>query len=109
MVLYLFIYFTADPANPLPRISVAIFIPIASLLTLIWRFSYIKLFTASLFRRRVLIVGAGKAGKTITEIVAKASPAPFELIGLIDDDPDKSNLEILDYQIIGTRNQIRTY
>jgi exopolysaccharide biosynthesis polyprenyl glycosylphosphotransferase len=39
--------------------------------------------------RRVLIVGAGKAGHTLVDVYQKLNPPPFKLIGFIDDDPAK--------------------
>jgi hypothetical protein len=52
-----------DP-NSLPRIAVGAFLVLASFLTLGWRAIYIRLYTSSGLMRRVLIVGAGKAGHT---------------------------------------------
>ena len=47
--LYLFLYFTATPRT-LPRRGVASFFVAATLLTLIWRFTYIRLFTLPSFQ-----------------------------------------------------------
>ena len=98
-ILYLLIYFTSEP-NSLPRRGVAFFIIINALLILIWRILYIKIFTAPQFLRRVLIIGAGKAGHTLVNIIASQSPKPFNLIGLIDDDHQKIGTKIGDYEVL---------
>ncbi|GAB4541701.1 MAG: exopolysaccharide biosynthesis polyprenyl glycosylphosphotransferase [Anaerolineales bacterium] len=77
-----------DPTS-LPRIGVGAFLILASALTLLWRGVYIRLYTSSGLMRRVLIVGAGKAGGTLAEAYRKLSPPPFLLIGFIDDDVKK--------------------
>ena len=97
-VLYLVVYFTSDPTS-LPRRGVAVFIGAAALLTLLWRFLYIRIFTASEFMRRVLIVGAGRAGSRLAKIIQGIYPPPFYLVGLIDDDPAKAGETVAGYPI----------
>ncbi len=63
LVFYALIFiFNQDPTSSLPRIGVGAFITAASFFTLLIRLSYIRLYTSSGLQRRVLIVGAGKAG-----------------------------------------------
>lgn len=88
LVLYMGIFFFAEQ-NTLPRRGAAAFIIAASLLMLAWRLSYIKIFTAPDFMRRVLIIGAGRAGTTLVQVVKASWPPPFFLVGLIDDDEFK--------------------
>ncbi len=104
LVLYLVIYFASG--NPLPRIGVAVFLGGSAGLTLLWRFIYIRIFTRTEFLRRVLIVGAGKAGQTILEIYNDIKPTSFNLIGLIDDDPEKQNTIINGYKVIGNSDKL---
>ncbi len=92
--------FNTDP-NSLPRIAVGAFLVIASILTLAWRVIYIRFYASSGLSRRVLIIGAGKAGRSLTYIYRKLSPAPFHLVGFIDDDPAKKNYEYQTYSVIG--------
>jgi exopolysaccharide biosynthesis polyprenyl glycosylphosphotransferase len=99
-VIYLLIYFTSEPSS-LPRLGVASFIIATTVLTLLWRMLYINIFTAPVFMRRVLIVGAGKAGTNLVHVLQKIQPPPFFLVGLIDDDPEKQSLSIFGYSIIG--------
>jgi exopolysaccharide biosynthesis polyprenyl glycosylphosphotransferase len=105
LILYLIIYFASS--NPLPRIGVAVFLVASLSLTLIWRGIYIRVLTKPEFRRRVLLIGAGKAGQTILEILNNINPTPFDLIGIIDDDPGKLNLSVNGYQVIANSDQLK--
>ena len=99
--LLLFFYFTDPPNSLLPRRGVAGFFIAAPVLTLIWRFLYIRIFTAPAFMRRVLLVGAGKAGETLLQVIDDLRPPPFYLVGIIDDDPQKIGTQIEGYEVLG--------
>jgi exopolysaccharide biosynthesis polyprenyl glycosylphosphotransferase len=101
LVLYMFVFFLSDP-NSLPRRGVAAFIVASSLLMLLWRMIYIQVFTAPDFMRRVLIVGAGRAGTTLVHVIRESWPPPFFLVGLIDDDPQKVGCAIEGASILGS-------
>lgn len=108
-VLGLFLYsivYIFSPPNSLPRISIAVYLSVVTVLTLIWRFIYIKIFTASGFLRRVLVVGAGRAGETILSAVESIKPEPFYIIGIIDDDEDKIGEEMHGYKVLGQSDRI---
>jgi len=107
LILYLVIYFTSAP-NSLPRRGVASFILGAFLLTLGWRMLYIAIFTAPRFMRRVIIVGAGRAGSTLLQVIKSAWPPPFYLVGLVDDDPDKRGTELVGYPVLGSSADLMT-
>lgn len=104
--LLLFFYFTDPPNSLLPRRGVAGFFVAAPVLTLIWRFLYIRIFTAPAFMRRVLLVGGGKAGETLLRVIDDLWPPPFFLVGIIDDDPQKIGTEIEGYQVLGDSNRL---
>ncbi len=104
-LVYLLIYFTSEP-NSLPRRGVSFFIVFAVLLTLVWRLIYIQLFTSPHLLRRVLIIGAGNAGETLVKVIADQSPPPFNVIGLIDDDPQKQGDQIRNYHVIGDNHTL---
>ncbi len=99
-VLYLFVFFLSEP-NAMPRTGVAAYILSAALLTLLWRLLYIQIFTAPEFLRRVLIVGAGRAGSTLATIVRGMWPQPFHIVGMIDDDPEKIGTIIEGFPVLG--------
>ncbi len=105
VIAYLVIYFAAEP-NSLPRLGVAVFIVTATLLTLLWRLIYIHTFTSVSRQQRVLIVGAGKAGTALVEVISELDPPPFKLIGLIDDDPAKLGTNILGKPILGNHESM---
>jgi exopolysaccharide biosynthesis polyprenyl glycosylphosphotransferase len=97
--LYLALYI-ASPANSLPRYTI-IFILAATLLTFAVRMLYISIFTAPSFMRRILIVGAGKSGCCLSDVVNTATPPPFHIVGLIDDDPKKIGTVLNGYPVLG--------
>jgi exopolysaccharide biosynthesis polyprenyl glycosylphosphotransferase len=101
-VLFIFI---SEP-NSLPRIAVGAFLILASLLTLGWRAVYIRLYTSSGLMRRVLIVGAGKAGLSLAKIYRNLSPPPFILLGFIDDDYRKQGKSYQGFAVLGTSEHL---
>ncbi|MBL8063692.1 MAG: sugar transferase [Anaerolineales bacterium] len=90
----------SDP-NSLPRIAVGAFLVLASFLTLGWRAIYIRLYTSSGLMRRMLVIGAGRAGRTLVEAYRKLNPPPFLLIGFIDDDPAKRSKSYMGFAVLG--------
>lgn len=56
--------------------------------------------------KRVLIVGAGKAGSMLVRNI-KHSPTPeYKVVALVDDDPNKQGLKLLDVKVVGTIQDI---
>lgn len=104
-LIYLLVYFTSPP-NSLPRRGVAVFIAFAALFTLLWRLLYIRIFTAPHLLRRVLVVGAGNAGKTIVKVISEQWPPPFFTVGLVDDDPEKQETQIGNIPVIGSSQNL---
>ena len=101
--LYLFLFFALaeHPRALLPRRGVAGFIVSASLLTLGWRYLFIRVMARDAFMRRFLVVGAGRPGRAILQIINKLNPRPFQVVGVIDDDPEKMGSDIENYPILG--------
>ncbi len=107
IVIYALIFiFNQDPMASLPRIGVGAFVVLASAFTLILRLSYIRLYTTSGLQRRVLIVGAGKAGMTLAKVYCEANPPPFSLVGFIDDDFQKIDRMYYGYPVIGASKDL---
>lgn len=104
LLLYMVVYFASS--NPLPRVGVAVFLVISYGLTLLWRISYIRVFTKTEFLRRVLLIGAGNAGQTILDVLNEIKPPPFNLVGIIDDDPKKLHSIVGGYQVIAGSDQL---
>lgn len=103
--LYLLIFFISEP-NSLPRRGVAVFIAAVAGLTLLWRLLYIRVFTAPVFLRRVIIIGAGRAGSTLAEEMIKIEPQPFCLVGFVDDDKKKIGNIIAGVPIFGSSKEL---
>lgn len=100
-IIYLLIFFISEP-NSLPRRGVFIFIIAATILTFAWRLLYIRIFTAPVFMRRALMIGAGKAGSTLASMLREVQTGPFLLVGYIDDDLEKQGQEINGYRVLGS-------
>jgi exopolysaccharide biosynthesis polyprenyl glycosylphosphotransferase len=105
IAIYLVFFFLAEP-NSLPRRGMAAFIVAAFVLTVLWRLLYIKTFSASLFLRRVLIVGAGRSGARLANVVNNIWPPPFMLVGMVDDDPQKAGKKVENVPVLGNTDQL---
>lgn len=104
LIVYMIVYFGSDAK--LPRRGVAGFVVAASILTILWRSSYIRVFTAPQFIHRVLIVGGGETGKIMVRLIKSIWPPPFFLIGIIDDDPQKIGTVIEGYPVLGGSDKL---
>jgi exopolysaccharide biosynthesis polyprenyl glycosylphosphotransferase len=95
-----------DPTSSLPRIVIGAFLLLAALLTWLWRLIYIRFYTSQGLARRVLIVGAGKAGVTLARAYEELSPKPFLLIGFVDDDPQKIGTKVEGLRVFGSNQNL---
>lgn len=106
LVGYSVVFTTFKDPNSLPRIGVGAFLVYASLLTLIWRLIYIRIYTSPGLLRRVLVVGAGKAGQTLAEMYTLLWPPPFNLVGYTDDDPHKIGKQIYHFPVLAGNDKL---
>jgi exopolysaccharide biosynthesis polyprenyl glycosylphosphotransferase len=104
--LLFFFYYVDPPRNLLPRRWIAGFFIAAPLLTLLWRFTYIRMTTAPSMMRRVLLVGGGKVGEALLKTINDLWPPPFYVVGVIDDDPNKQDTQIEGYPVLGTSEKL---
>ena len=104
-VLYLAAFFLSEPGS-LPRLGVLYFLISVTLLTLPWRWIYIRILTRESFLQRTLIVGAGESGSTIAEVVKRSNPAPFEIVGFVDDDEAKKDSSVAGYPVQGNSQDL---
>lgn len=95
-----------DPTASLPRIVIGAFLLIAALLTWMWRAYYIHLYTSQGLMRRILIVGAGKAGATLVSAYKELTPKPFSIIGFVDDDPEKIGEKVEGFRVLGSNRYL---
>jgi exopolysaccharide biosynthesis polyprenyl glycosylphosphotransferase len=100
LVIYSLVFIIRAEPGALPRVGVGAFLLYASLLTLLWRSLYIRIYTSSGQLRHYLAVGAGKAGQTLAEVYLAQNPPPFKLVGFIDDDPQKLGKSVCNIPVI---------
>ena len=103
--IYLLFYFTSEP-NSLPRRGIASYLIIVVILTLLWRWIFIRIFTAPTLMRRILLVGGGRTGELLLAIINDLWPPPFFLVGIIDDDPEKIGATIEGLTVIGNHENL---
>ena len=73
---------------------------LAAGLLALWRIAYAMLNRQPGFRRRVVIVGAGWAGRTIAKAIKEYEPG-YEIVGYVDDDEAKQGQIIEDARVLG--------
>ena len=100
IAVYLLIFFLA-PAKTLPRRGVIVFFIAAALFTLLWRRIFVRFYFVKDAFINTLIVGAGKAGTRIAEIINTTEGVPYHVVGFIDDDPEKLGKVIEGYPVLG--------
>lgn len=101
LVAYSLLFIVRADTN-LPRVGVGAFLLLASLLTLLWRMIFIRIYKTTGQRRRVLLIGAGKAGQTLAELYNSAGTRSFNLIGYVDDDTAKVGKRICGLRVLGS-------
>lgn len=57
--------------------------------------------------KRVLVVGAGQLAMALLRDVRRNESLDYQIVGLIDDDPDKKNMQMHGAKVLGTRNDIQ--
>lgn len=56
---------------------------------------------------RILVVGAGQAGKLLSSEIMHDTESPFEIVGFIDDDVKKIKTSINGLKVLGTTKELR--
>lgn len=105
-VVYLVVFFVQDDPRFINRRTFAAFLLLVFALTLLWRWLYIRMYTAQGMGRRVLVIGAGANGHTLARVYSELNPAPFKLVGYIDDDPRKIGKAVDGFPIFGSSDQL---
>ena len=103
---YLLVYFFSSEPETINRRGVAGFLILVFILTLLWRWFYIRLYRSQGFGRRVLVVGAGINGHTLAQIYKDINPPPFTLVGFIDDDPHKLGQRCEGFRVLGNSSHL---
>jgi exopolysaccharide biosynthesis polyprenyl glycosylphosphotransferase len=105
VVVYLVVYFSSGQGS-LPRRGVLYFLASATLLTLLWRLLYVRVFTAPALMRRMLLVGGGENGQVLLRVIQDLQPAPFHVAGIVDDDPSKQGKRVLGVPVLGDNRRL---
>lgn len=58
-------------------------------------------------QKNLLIIGAGRATKDVVRIIKSDMQRNYNIVGIIDDNPDKQNLAISGVRIVGDRHKIK--
>jgi exopolysaccharide biosynthesis polyprenyl glycosylphosphotransferase len=97
---------TQEQFANLPRVGVGAFLLYASLLTLGWRMIFIRLYKRTGQLRRILLIGAGKAGQTLAELYNSLGLRSFIIVGFVDDDVQKVGDIFHDLPVLGTSEHL---
>lgn len=102
---YSLVFIVRQDTN-LPRIGVGAFLLYASVLTLLWRMIFIRVYKTTGQRRRILLIGAGKAGQTLAELYNSSGTRSFNLVGYVDDDKKKAGKTICGLRVLGSSKHL---
>lgn len=105
IALYSLVFIVQEETN-LPRIGVGAFLLFASLLTFMWRMIFIRIYKRTGQLRRILLVGAGRAGQTLAELYNSLGTRSFNIVGYVDDDVEKVGKTFHDLSVLGTSKQL---
>ena len=75
-------------------------------LLIFWRYLFSALALPQRLKRRVLIVGAGDSGRRILETIQDRPNSGLELIGFVDDDPQKAGQRLGGVPVLGTSDAL---
>ncbi len=97
------------PVLPDRRTQFAVFFLTALIGVTLWRFIYATVFTHPSFRHRALVIGAGWSGETLLRAIQETASETgnpylgtgYELLGFVDDDPEKQETDIEGVPVLG--------
>tara|TARA_B110000046_G_C13026363_1_gene414338 strand:+ start:11197 stop:12561 length:1365 start_codon:yes stop_codon:yes gene_type:complete len=101
-----------SPLFPNSRLPFFIFIGQTVLMMTIWHIIFGKYLNKPAIAKRVLIVGAGWAGKKIAQSLTDQTVVDrigYEVIGFIDDDIEKGGYELEGIKVLSTSNDLFAY
>ncbi len=106
LIFYMGVFFFSPDPKSLPRRGVAAFLTAAPIFTLLWRLIYIRVFTSTQFINPVLLIGGGETGVALLQVINNHEKPPFQVQGIVDDDPDKIGKTIEGYPVLGGCEQL---
>src|SRR3972149_2463101 len=100
-VIYLSIpYYT--PQLPASRLTAASFVLVMVASVAAGRAAYALFLVQPTFRHRVLVVGAGRAGRELVQALRTYTPTEYDAVGFADDDPAKQGEVVAGLPVLGT-------
>lgn len=77
-----------------------------TVLLLGWRYFFTALALPERLKRRVLIIGSGRPGEELVELLEKKKNSGLEVVGFVDEDPQQVGRVIHGIPVIGTTTQL---
>jgi exopolysaccharide biosynthesis polyprenyl glycosylphosphotransferase len=78
-----------------------------ALLLVLWRYAFSAIALPMRLKTRMLIVGAGKAGRCILETIRQLPNSGYKVVGFVDDDPKKAGMMIEDLPVLGQSRDLQ--
>lgn len=103
--IYLAIPYVTPPLHT-SRLTAVAFVLLATALVAAGRAAYAGLLMQPTFRHRVVIIGAGWAGRTLVEAVRTHASTEYDLVGFIDDDPTRQGAPVHGLPVLGTSQEL---
>ncbi len=77
------------------RLLPTLFVLFTLLGEVLWRSAYARTLTGGRFRRRTLVIGAGQSGRAIVQALRQYGDGTYEVLGFVDDAPEKKQRTIV--------------
>ena len=90
----------------LPRRGVAVFLITTTLLSIGWRYVYIRIFSGNRFLNKTLLVGAGVTGQALLKIVSEMDLKLINIVSVVDDNKEVQGKKFHGYLVEGGCDQI---
>ena len=81
---------------------------LTSVLIILWRIAYAIVLVQPNFQRRALIVGAGRAGRAISQVIEEHA-AGYEIVGYVADEPPDKELDANGDTVLGEWSNLTAY
>ena len=77
-----------------------------SILVAVWRFAFSAISLPQRLQTRLLVIGAGKAGRHLVNSIRTRPGCGFEVVGFADDDEAKVGAEVDGLRVLGTSSRL---
>jgi exopolysaccharide biosynthesis polyprenyl glycosylphosphotransferase len=105
LILWAIVYFIPPPWTLVRHVT--IFFALGAAVAIpIWRLLYAGVVSRPAFRRRVLVVGAGRAGRALVAAIQTEAPHLVDIAGFADDDPALGDAVVDGVPVVTDRAQL---